>query len=74
MFLLYVELLDITPYHCDSHFMQPAGAPEWLKDQLEATAAAWPQDDFAGVQRPPATPDGPPEWRIKCYDCPGMVR
>ncbi|KAF8323987.1 hypothetical protein DL93DRAFT_2162084 [Clavulina sp. PMI_390] len=53
--------------------LQPAGTPDWLKEQLESTSASWPQDDFGAVQRPPATPGGPPEWRIKCYDCPGML-
>jgi len=55
---------------------QQSSTPDWLKEQLETTLNAWPGDNFGVIQRPPqagAVPGAPPEWRIKCYDCPGMV-
>lgn len=64
------SLLTLSP-------IQPAGTPRWLEECLEATKAAHPLDDFGALPRPPqpgADPNAPPEWRLKCYDCPGKVR
>ncbi|KAF9516045.1 hypothetical protein BS47DRAFT_1341372 [Hydnum rufescens UP504] len=54
----------------------PPGTPQWLQDCLERTKAAHPADDFGALPRPPqpgADPATPPEWRLKCYDCPGKL-
>jgi len=54
----------------------PPNAPEWLQNCLEATRAQYPHDDFFAMPRPlqpGADPTAPPEWRLKCVDCPGKL-
>ncbi|KIJ33516.1 hypothetical protein M422DRAFT_35431 [Sphaerobolus stellatus SS14] len=50
-----------------------APRPEWLRIALETMAARYPDDRFDVVLRKNTDPNAPPEWRVKCLDCPGKV-
>ena len=52
---------------------QPSTAPEWLKRATENLRAKYPGDEFDVVLRK-IKPDKPADWRIRCHDCPMMVR
>jgi len=50
----------------------PSTAPEWLKRATEHLRAKYPGDEFDVVLRK-IKRDRPPDWRIRCHDCPMMV-
>lgn len=52
--------------------IQPSTAPDWLKRATEHLRAKYPGDEFDVVLRKIRS-DKPPDWRIRCHDCPMMV-
>jgi SWI/SNF-related matrix-associated actin-dependent regulator of chromatin subfamily B protein 1 len=52
----------------------PPNAPQWLRDCIDAMKATYPQDNFIALLKPGQNVgESGPEYRIKCFDCPGML-
>ncbi|GJJ16102.1 hypothetical protein Clacol_010381 [Clathrus columnatus] len=51
----------------------PVQRPEWLRRALDEMQARYPEDRFDVVLRKSTDPNAPPEWRVKCHDCPGKL-
>ncbi|KAH9942038.1 hypothetical protein B0H21DRAFT_824192 [Amylocystis lapponica] len=51
---------------------QHPSAPEWLNNAMQSMRSKYPHDRFEVISKKvPTAP--PPEWRIKCHDCPGKL-
>lgn len=49
----------------------PQQVPSWLTGALQSMRARYPDDRFEAILR--RTTGNPPDWRIRCLDCPGKV-
>ncbi|KZT43362.1 SNF5-domain-containing protein [Sistotremastrum suecicum HHB10207 ss-3] len=47
--------------------------PQWLINAVEVMQGRYPDDRFDVIARKTADPEAPPEWRLKCLDCPGKL-
>jgi SWI/SNF-related matrix-associated actin-dependent regulator of chromatin subfamily B member 1 len=66
----------VRPYPlCAEHpFLQSQPSrPGWLKNALDTMQTRYPDDKFDVVLRKNTDPTTPPEWRVKCLDCPGKA-
>jgi len=45
--------------------------PSWLTSALQDMRTKYPDDRFEAILR--RTSGNPPDWRIRCLDCPGKV-
>ncbi|KAF8892911.1 hypothetical protein BD779DRAFT_1467981 [Infundibulicybe gibba] len=51
---------------------RPSRPPQWLSEAMHAMQTTYPHDKFEIILRK-VNPSTPPEWRIKCSDCPGKL-
>jgi SWI/SNF-related matrix-associated actin-dependent regulator of chromatin subfamily B protein 1 len=49
----------------------PPQLPSWLSAALQNMRSRYPDDRFEAILR--RTTGNPPDWRIRCLDCPGKV-
>ncbi|KAJ7481525.1 hypothetical protein FB451DRAFT_1443853 [Mycena latifolia] len=49
----------------------PSAPPQWLTNAMSAMQAKWKNDKFEVTLR--KVNASPPEWRLKCLDCPGKL-
>lgn len=50
-----------------------ARLPAWLAMNMRLMQSKYQNDKFGVIPRKIVASPGPPEWRIRCFDCPGML-
>jgi SWI/SNF-related matrix-associated actin-dependent regulator of chromatin subfamily B protein 1 len=71
----------VSGYHCSGlsdvaaefmiYLQIPSQLPPWLSAALQNMRSRYPDDRFEAILR--RTTGNPPDWRIRCLDCPGKV-